>query len=117
MTAVMRRHAGSEFTAAASRHPHMSIAYTSTGAKEVSPGDLREALAGIEQPLVQTVRVDALHLVEQWHDGSMIRWEPRSRWCRWAGRARDASVAGDRSDPGRGRRACGDSRADVHAVR
>ncbi|MEU5898641.1 2'-5' RNA ligase family protein [Streptomyces venezuelae] len=75
VTAVMRRHAGTEWTAAASRYPHISLAYTSKGAKDVSAADLREALAAIDGPLAQQVQVDAVHLVAQWHDGAAIRWE------------------------------------------
>ncbi|MFE7401880.1 hypothetical protein [Streptomyces sp. NPDC057557] len=40
------------------------------------PVDLRAALASIEEPLSHTVRGDHIHLVEQWHDGVTIKWEP-----------------------------------------
>ncbi|MFB6814463.1 2'-5' RNA ligase family protein [Streptomyces sp. NPDC056347] len=64
------------FQPAASRYPHMSIAYTGPGSETINPVDLREALASIEEPLSHTVRADRIHLVEQWHDGATIKWEP-----------------------------------------
>ncbi|MFJ1551439.1 hypothetical protein [Streptomyces sp. NPDC088246] len=33
-------------------------------------------MASIEAPLSHTVRADHIHLVEQWHDGATIKWEP-----------------------------------------
>ncbi|MFD4861612.1 2'-5' RNA ligase family protein [Streptomyces atratus] len=64
------------FQPAASRYPHMSIAYAGEGSETINPVDLRAALAGIEEPLSHTVRADHIHLVEQWHDGATIKWEP-----------------------------------------
>lgn len=64
------------FQPAASRYPHMSIAYTGKGSETINPVGLREALASIEEPLSHTVRADRIHLVEQWHDGATIKWEP-----------------------------------------
>lgn len=65
-----------EFAPAPSRHPHLSLAYAADGAQDVDSVALRTALAAIEGPLSATVVVDRLHLVEQWHDGARIRWEP-----------------------------------------
>lgn len=65
-----------DFRPAASRYPHMSIAYTSQGSETLNPAELRAALAGIEAPLSHTVRADRIHLVEQWHDGATIKWDP-----------------------------------------
>ncbi|MFJ4858685.1 2'-5' RNA ligase family protein [Streptomyces sp. NPDC088730] len=67
---------GAAFAPAPSRYPHLSLAYTSDGAQDVDAVTLRAALAAIEEPLSATVAVDRLHLVEQWHDGAHIRWEP-----------------------------------------
>ncbi|NIY67995.1 2'-5' RNA ligase family protein [Streptomyces malaysiensis] len=67
---------GAAFTAAPSRYPHMSLAYAADGAEEVDAVALKAALAAIEQPLSETVAVDRLHLVEQWHDGAHITWDP-----------------------------------------
>ncbi|MFF8423162.1 2'-5' RNA ligase family protein [Streptomyces sp. NPDC015680] len=67
---------GAAFTPAPSRYPHMSLAYTSAGAEDVDAVTIRTALADIEQPLSGTVLVDRLHLVEQWHDGAHIMWDP-----------------------------------------
>ncbi|MFE2936564.1 hypothetical protein [Streptomyces sp. NPDC059278] len=64
------------FRPAASRYPHMSIAYTGPGSETINPVGLREALASIEAPLSHTVRADRIHIVEQWHDGATIKWEP-----------------------------------------
>ncbi|MFE3900137.1 2'-5' RNA ligase family protein [Streptomyces sp. NPDC059153] len=71
--ATMRR--GAAFTAAPSRYPHMSLAYTSDGAEHVEAVSLRAALASIDGPLSGTVLADRLHLVEQWHDGTQIMWQ------------------------------------------
>ncbi|MFJ5725936.1 hypothetical protein [Streptomyces sp. NPDC093149] len=67
---------GAAFKAAPSRYPHMSRAYASNGAEDVDAVTLRAALSAIEQPLSGTVLVDRLHLVEQWHDGAHIMWNP-----------------------------------------
>lgn len=67
---------GAAFAPAPSRYPHLSLAYTSDGAQDVDAVALRAALASIEEPLSATVIVDRLHLVEQWHDGAYIRFEP-----------------------------------------
>ncbi|MFE7045050.1 hypothetical protein ACFU9X_38245 [Streptomyces atratus] len=67
---------GAAFKAAPSRYPHMSLAYASNGAEDVDAVTLRAALAAIEQPLSGPVLVDRLHLVEQWHDGAHIMWNP-----------------------------------------
>ncbi|MFB7532024.1 2'-5' RNA ligase family protein [Streptomyces sp. NPDC056178] len=65
------------FRPAASRYPHMSLAYTkSPGSEAIDPVGLRAALASIEVRLSHTVRADRIHLVEQWHDGATIKWEP-----------------------------------------
>ncbi|MCG0285364.1 hypothetical protein [Streptomyces sp. PSAA01] len=61
---------------ARSRYPHMSIAYTTQGAEDINAVELRQALAAIDGPLAQTLCVDRLHLVEQWHEGVHIRWNP-----------------------------------------
>ncbi|MEU4351896.1 hypothetical protein [Streptomyces sp. NPDC023838] len=66
---------GACFTAAPSRHPHMSVAYACAGAEAIDALALKAALADIDQPLSATVAVDRL-LVEQWHDGTRIRWNP-----------------------------------------
>lgn len=68
--------AGADFKAAPSRYPHMSLAYASDGAEAIDAVSLKAALAAIAQPLSGTVVVDRLHLVEQWHDGAHIRWNP-----------------------------------------
>ncbi|MFE7402967.1 2'-5' RNA ligase family protein [Streptomyces sp. NPDC057557] len=70
---------GAAFKAAPSRYPHMSLAYASDGAEDVDAVTLRAALAAIEQPLSGPVLVDRLHLVEQWHDGAHIMWNPIAR--------------------------------------
>ncbi len=67
---------GAAYTAAPSRYPHMSVAYTAEGSEDVDAVTLRAALADIEQPLSGTVRADRIHLVEQWHDGAHITWNP-----------------------------------------
>ncbi|MFD9601811.1 2'-5' RNA ligase family protein [Streptomyces sp. NPDC059970] len=67
---------GAAFRAAPSRYPHMSLAYASNGAEDVDAVTLRAALAAIEQPLSGPLLVDRLHLVEQWHDGAHITWNP-----------------------------------------
>ncbi|MFJ5850436.1 2'-5' RNA ligase family protein [Streptomyces sp. NPDC092903] len=64
------------FRPAASHYPHMSIAYTGPGSNAIDPVGLRAALASLEAPLSHTVRADRIHLVEQWHDGATIKWEP-----------------------------------------
>ncbi|MEU6019368.1 hypothetical protein ABZ826_36875 [Streptomyces sp. NPDC047515] len=53
-----------------------SVAYTSDGAEDVDAVALRAVLAAIEQPLSGTVVADRLRLVEQWHDGAHITWNP-----------------------------------------
>lgn len=73
---LMQDRYGSAFSPAPSRYPHMSLAYTTEGAEAINRVDLRAALAAIEGPLSGTVYVDRLHLVEQWHDGQHITWEP-----------------------------------------
>ncbi|MCZ1006781.1 2'-5' RNA ligase family protein [Streptomyces lydicus] len=75
LTQAMTR-SGAAFTAAPSRYPHMSLAYTSDGAESIQAVNLKEALAGIDRPLSGTILADRLHLVEQWHDGAQIMWEP-----------------------------------------
>ncbi|WP_374777136.1 2'-5' RNA ligase family protein [Streptomyces sp. NBC_01310] len=67
---------GAPFTAAPSRYPHISLAYASDGAEGVEAVSLKAALAAIDSPLSGTVLADRLHLVEQWHDGAQIMWEP-----------------------------------------
>ncbi len=67
---------GAIFKAGPSRYPHMSVAYTTTGAEHVDAIGLKAALAEIDHPLSATVLADRLSLVEQWHDGAHIRWEP-----------------------------------------
>lgn len=67
---------GAPFTAAPSRYPHISLAYTSDGAENVEAVSLKTALASIDRPLSGTVLADRIHLVEQWHDGAQIRWQP-----------------------------------------
>ncbi|MFE4263298.1 2'-5' RNA ligase family protein [Streptomyces sp. NPDC056883] len=67
---------GAEFTSAPSRYPHMSLAYTSEGSDSIESGSLKAALAALDGPLSGTVLADRLHLVEQWHDGTQILWEP-----------------------------------------
>ncbi|MEV0505274.1 hypothetical protein AB0I84_47930 [Streptomyces spectabilis] len=76
LTTLTERRFPGQFTPAPSRYPHMSLAYTVDGSDDVSAADLRAALAAIEQPLSGTVYVDRLHLVEQWHDGAAITWNP-----------------------------------------
>lgn len=75
VTAAMRGRGG-EFRAAPSRYPHISVAYTTAGAEHLDAVGLRAALAAVAGPLSQTVHVDRLHLVEQWHDGATITWRP-----------------------------------------
>ncbi|MER6103676.1 2'-5' RNA ligase family protein [Streptomyces sp. NPDC001832] len=75
ITQVMTR-TGAAFKAAPSCYPHMSLAYAADGAEDVDAVSVRAALASIEQPLSGTVFVDRLHLVEQWHDGAHITWNP-----------------------------------------
>ncbi|GAA1149175.1 2'-5' RNA ligase family protein [Streptomyces javensis] len=75
LTQVMTR-TGAAFKAAPSRYPHMSLAYAADGAEDLDAVTLKAALAAIEQPLSQTVLVDRLYLVEQWHDGAHITWQP-----------------------------------------
>jgi hypothetical protein len=67
---------GATVTAAPSRYPHVSVAYASEGAEDIDAVALRAALADIGQPLSATVRADRIHLVEQWHDGTQIMWDP-----------------------------------------
>ncbi|MEU6664271.1 2'-5' RNA ligase family protein [Streptomyces sp. NPDC046821] len=74
LTALLDEHHGGEFKLAASRYPHMSIAYTAAGAEAVDAGDLRQSLAHLDGPLSHTLHATRLHLVEQWHDGSTITW-------------------------------------------
>ncbi|MFI5752938.1 2'-5' RNA ligase family protein [Streptomyces sp. NPDC051644] len=74
LTQAMMR-SGAAFTAAPSRYPHMSLAYTSDGAENVEAVSLKAALASIDRPLSGTVLADRLHLVEQWHDGAQIMWQ------------------------------------------
>ncbi|MGW2112381.1 2'-5' RNA ligase family protein [Streptomyces sp. NPDC001948] len=76
VTQATARSTGAVFRHAPSRYPHMSLAYTTDGAEDVDAGTLRAALADIEQPLSGTVLADRIHLVEQWHDGKHIMWEP-----------------------------------------
>ncbi|MGW2110021.1 2'-5' RNA ligase family protein [Streptomyces sp. NPDC001948] len=64
---------GAAFEPAPSRSPHVSVAYASHGAEGIDAVTLR---SDIEQPLSQTVVVKRLHLVEQWHDGAHITWQP-----------------------------------------
>ncbi|MFE6979281.1 2'-5' RNA ligase family protein [Streptomyces sp. NPDC057682] len=75
LTGAMTR-AGSVFKAAPSRYPHMSVAYTSDGAELLEAAGLKAELSAIDGPLSGTVLADRLHLVEQWHDGRHITWEP-----------------------------------------
>ncbi|WP_189750472.1 2'-5' RNA ligase family protein [Streptomyces tendae] len=77
-TAVTEAMTGSgvPFTAARSRYPHMSVAYTTEGAEDVDAIAVKASLADVAGPLSATVYVDRLHLVEQWHDGAHITWEP-----------------------------------------
>ncbi|MFJ5733949.1 2'-5' RNA ligase family protein [Streptomyces microflavus] len=75
LPAAMRR-AGGVFNAAPSWYPHMSVAYTSDGAECLEAAGLKAELAAIDGPLSATVFADRLHLVEQWHDGRHITWEP-----------------------------------------
>ncbi|MFE6022737.1 2'-5' RNA ligase family protein [Streptomyces sp. NPDC056441] len=74
ITQLTQQHAA--FRPAASRYPHMSIAYTGPGSEAIDPVSLRAALASLEVQLSHTVRADRIHLVEQWHDGATIKWEP-----------------------------------------
>ncbi|WP_328499697.1 2'-5' RNA ligase family protein [Streptomyces sp. NBC_00457] len=67
---------GAAFKAAPSRYPHISLAYTADGAEDVDAATLKAALADIGHPLSGTVVADRLHLVEQWHDGAHIVWNP-----------------------------------------
>ncbi|MGW4551948.1 2'-5' RNA ligase family protein [Streptomyces violaceorubidus] len=67
---------GVSFTAARSRYPHISVAYTTAGAEDVDATAVKASLADVAGPLSATVYVDRLHLVEQWHDGAHITWEP-----------------------------------------
>ncbi|MEU7148698.1 2'-5' RNA ligase family protein [Streptomyces sp. NPDC045456] len=67
---------GANFTAAPSRYPHVSVAYAADGAEDIEAVTLKAALAAIEQPLSTAVAVNRLHLVEQWHDGAHIMWNP-----------------------------------------
>ncbi|WP_189308325.1 2'-5' RNA ligase family protein [Streptomyces albospinus] len=65
------------FTAAPSRYPHISLAYTSSDAQDINATDLKVELAALEKPLSGTVLADRVHLVEQWHDGDgRITWNP-----------------------------------------
>ncbi|QHC23456.1 hypothetical protein [Streptomyces sp. GS7] len=75
LTQVMERRFG-PFKSAQSRYPHISLAYTTSGAEDIDATDLKAALAAIGQPLSGTVLMDRLHLVEQWHDGARITWTP-----------------------------------------
>lgn len=75
LTEAMAR-TGSAFTAAPSRFPHLSAAYASDGAEDVDAVSVKMALADIELPLAATIVADRLHLVEQWHDGAHIMWNP-----------------------------------------
>lgn len=75
LTQAMTR-SGAAFTAAPSRYPHMSLGYTSKGAENIEAASLKTALASIDGPLTGTVLADRLHLVEQWHDGEQITWQP-----------------------------------------
>ncbi|MGW2089079.1 2'-5' RNA ligase family protein [Streptomyces sp. NPDC001880] len=76
VTQATARSTDAAFRHAPSRYPHMSLAYTSDGAEDVDAVTLRAALADIEQPLSGTVFADRIHLVEQWHDGAHIMWDP-----------------------------------------
>ncbi|MFF2189362.1 2'-5' RNA ligase family protein [Streptomyces sp. NPDC058155] len=67
---------GAGFSASPSHYPHLSLAYASQGAEGVAAVAIRTALSAISQPLSGTVFVDRLHLVEQWHDGAHIMWNP-----------------------------------------
>ncbi|MGW2304983.1 2'-5' RNA ligase family protein [Streptomyces sp. NPDC001809] len=67
---------GAAFKPGPSRYPHMSTAYTTAGAEHVDSVTLKADLAGIDRPLSATVLADRIHLVEQWHDGTHIRWTP-----------------------------------------
>ncbi|WP_307517433.1 2'-5' RNA ligase family protein [Streptomyces umbrinus] len=67
---------GAAFKAAPSRYPHATVAYAADGAEDVDATTLKAALADIEHPVSTTVVADRLHLVEQWHDGAHIRWDP-----------------------------------------
>lgn len=67
---------GAPFKTAPSRYPHISVAYAAEGAENVDAVTLRKALADIEHPVSTTVVADRLHLVEQWHDGARIMWNP-----------------------------------------
>lgn len=67
---------GTAFKAAPSRYPHISLAYTSEGSDAIESWSLKAALAALDGPLSGTVLADRLHLVEQWHDGTQILWEP-----------------------------------------
>ncbi|MFI1202759.1 hypothetical protein ACH4VR_25515 [Streptomyces sp. NPDC020883] len=73
LTQVMETRCG-PFTAAPSRCPRISLAYTSTGAQDINAADLKAALSAVEGPLSGTIRADRLHLVEQRHDGAQIAW-------------------------------------------
>ncbi|MFE0661162.1 2'-5' RNA ligase family protein, partial [Streptomyces sp. NPDC058876] len=75
VTAAMDR-AGAAFKAGPSRYPHISLGYTSTGAEDLNAVTLKTALASIDRPVCGTVLADRLHLVEQWHDGERIMWNP-----------------------------------------
>ncbi|MEU3663992.1 2'-5' RNA ligase family protein [Streptomyces sp. NPDC032940] len=76
LTEATTRASGVPFTASRSRYPHMSVAYTTKGAEDVDAIAVKAALADVAGPLSATVSVDRLHLVEQWHDGATITWEP-----------------------------------------
>ncbi|KIF05635.1 hypothetical protein PL81_11790 [Streptomyces sp. RSD-27] len=67
---------GAAFKAGPSCYPHLSLGYTSTGAEHLNAVTLKTALAEIGQPLSGTLLADRLHLVEQWHDGERIMWNP-----------------------------------------
>ncbi|MET9656779.1 hypothetical protein [Streptomyces sp. NPDC006510] len=76
VTQATARSTDAAFKASPSRYPHMSLAYTSDGAEDVDAVTLKAGLADIEQPLSGAVLADRIHLVEQWHDGRHIMWEP-----------------------------------------
>lgn len=68
--------AGATFKPGRSRYPHISLGYTTSRAASLDAVALRAALASIDGPLSTTVRADRIHLVEQWHDGRNIQWNP-----------------------------------------
>ncbi|MFE5709568.1 hypothetical protein ACFQ7J_01860 [Streptomyces sp. NPDC056501] len=75
VTAAMGR-TGAAYKPGPSRYPHIALGSTTDAADVLDAVTLRASLASIEKSLTGTVLADSIHLVEQWHDGRHIRWNP-----------------------------------------